>query len=78
VGAAACLALAAARRAAAPRAPSLTALIFAGSDHDGDIAGVDIAGADGAIRRFRHLIGTMSALVNPAAAASRPQPVTGA
>ena len=48
-------------------ARSLTALIFAGSDHD-----VDIAGADGAIRRFRHLIGTMSALVNPAAAASQP------
>jgi DNA-binding HxlR family transcriptional regulator len=47
-------------------AGSLTALVFAGSDHD-----VDIAGADGAIRRFRHLIGTMSALVNPAAAASQ-------
>ena len=73
--------------AAAPSAPadvtvtatagSLTALIFAGSDHDEDIADVDIAGANSAIRRFRHLIGTMAAVANPAAAPSQPEPLIG-
>ena len=40
---------------------ALTALIFAGSD-----AGIDIAGGTGPVRRFRQLIGTMAAVVEPA------------
>ena len=40
---------------------ALTALIFAGSD-----AGVDIAGGTGPVQRFRQLIGTMAAVVEPA------------
>ena len=39
----------------------LTALIFAGSDAD-----IDISGEPGAVRRFRHLIGTMATVVQPA------------
>jgi DNA-binding HxlR family transcriptional regulator len=40
---------------------ALTALIFAGSDRD-----LDIAGGTGAVRRFRQLIGTMAGVVAPA------------
>jgi hypothetical protein len=40
---------------------SLAALIFTGSD-----AGIDITGETGAAERFRHLIGTMAAVVQPA------------
>jgi len=39
---------------------ALTALIFAGSDTD-----IDIAGETAAIQRFRQLIGTMAAIVPP-------------
>jgi len=40
---------------------ALTALIFAGSD-----AGIDLAGEPAALQRFRQLIGTMAAVVQPA------------
>ena len=40
---------------------ALTALIFAGSD-----TGIDLAGEPAAIQRFRQLIGTMAAVVQPA------------
>jgi len=42
-------------------AQGLTALVFAGSDAD-----IDISGEPGAVRRFRHLIGTMATVVQPA------------
>ena len=38
----------------------LTALIFAGSE-----AGIDITGEAGPVQRFRQLIGTMAAVVQP-------------
>jgi hypothetical protein len=41
-------------------ARALTALVFAGSD-----AGLDITGAAEAVQRFRQLIGTMAAVVQP-------------
>src|SRR5579862_6652597 len=41
-------------------ARALTALIFAGSDKD-----IDIAGETTAVKRFRQLIGTMAAIVQP-------------
>jgi DNA-binding HxlR family transcriptional regulator len=40
---------------------ALTALIFAGSD-----AEIDLTGDTGAVQRFRHLIGTMATVVQPA------------
>jgi DNA-binding HxlR family transcriptional regulator len=42
-------------------AQALTALIFAGSD-----AEIDLTGDTGAVQRFRHLIGTMATVVQPA------------
>ena len=42
-------------------ASALTALIFAGSD-----AEIDLRGDTGAVQRFRHLIGTMATVVQPA------------
>jgi hypothetical protein len=41
-------------------AQALTALIFAGSDRD-----IDIAGESGPVQRFRQLISTMAAVVHP-------------
>ena len=40
---------------------ALTALVFAGSD-----AEIDLTGDPGAVQRFRHLIGTMATVVQPA------------
>ncbi|WP_187366217.1 hypothetical protein [Trebonia kvetii] len=39
---------------------ALTALIFAGSD-----AGIDLAGEPAPVQRFRQMIGTMAAVVQP-------------